>query len=64
GPVCSPIDKPLTGRLVVEWVTISEHRLLYVFSFLVVMIISILFGIEVVRLLCCHVCNHGRRLAL
>ena len=31
GPVCSPIDKPLTGRLVVGWVTTSEHRLLYVF---------------------------------
>ena len=29
-PVCSPIDKPLTGRLVVGSVTTSEHRLLYV----------------------------------
>ncbi|KAL7955139.1 hypothetical protein V8C34DRAFT_251953 [Trichoderma compactum] len=35
GPVCSPIVKRARGRLVVEWVTISEHRLLYVFFFFV-----------------------------
>ncbi|KAF2679085.1 hypothetical protein K458DRAFT_461524, partial [Lentithecium fluviatile CBS 122367] len=31
GPVCSPHDKPLTGGLVVRWVTTSESPLLYVF---------------------------------
>ncbi|KAF1834298.1 hypothetical protein BDW02DRAFT_498569, partial [Decorospora gaudefroyi] len=32
-PVCSPHDKPLTGGLVVRWVTTSESPLLYVFAF-------------------------------
>ncbi|KAF2176281.1 hypothetical protein K469DRAFT_607773, partial [Zopfia rhizophila CBS 207.26] len=30
-PVRSPLNKPLTGGLVVRWVTTSEYPLLYVF---------------------------------
>ena len=33
-PVRSPLHKLQIGRLVVEWVTISEYLLLYVFTFL------------------------------
>ena len=33
-PVRSAVLKPHAGRLVVGWVTTSEHRLLYVFVFL------------------------------
>jgi hypothetical protein len=33
-PVRSPLHKLQIGRLVVEWVTISEYLLLYVFAFL------------------------------
>ena len=33
-PVRSPIDKPVSGRLVVGSVTTSEYRLLYVYFFL------------------------------
>jgi hypothetical protein len=32
-PVRSPLHKLQIGRLVVEWVTISEYLLLYVFAF-------------------------------
>jgi hypothetical protein len=32
-PVRSPLHKLQIGRLVVEWVTISEYLLLYVFTF-------------------------------
>jgi hypothetical protein len=38
-PVRSPRVKPMRGRLVVEWVTISEHRLLYVFLFLSLLVV-------------------------
>ncbi|KAM5520609.1 hypothetical protein FOXYSP1_14500 [Fusarium oxysporum f. sp. phaseoli] len=31
-PVCSPIDKPVRGGLVVGSVTTSEYPLLYVFA--------------------------------
>ena len=34
-PVCSPIDKQVTARLVVGWVTTSESLVLYVFCFLI-----------------------------
>jgi hypothetical protein len=34
GPVRSPVHKLRTGRLVIEWVTISESLLLYVFYFI------------------------------
>ncbi|KAF1944663.1 hypothetical protein EJ02DRAFT_340439, partial [Clathrospora elynae] len=33
-PVCSPHVKPLTGGLVVRWVTTGESPLLYVFFWL------------------------------
>ena len=32
-PVCSPIDKPETARLVVGWVTTSESLVLYMYFF-------------------------------
>src|SRR4051794_39294515 len=33
GPVRSPVHKLRTGRLVIEWVTIGESLLLYVYFF-------------------------------
>jgi hypothetical protein len=37
-PVRSPYDKPLTGELVVRWVTTGESPLLYVFDVLLLLL--------------------------
>ncbi|KAF1992744.1 hypothetical protein P154DRAFT_452103, partial [Amniculicola lignicola CBS 123094] len=41
-PVRSPIFKPVTGGLVVRWVTTSEYPLLYVFVFAFLFMMKIL----------------------
>ena len=60
-PVCSPIDKPETARLVVGWVTTSESLVLYAFLFFSFLFFIITQELSRPRCIACTTKGSGER---